>query len=134
MVAGYFEAWKRGPVHPTVYKSFRDAGGSPIKFRAARFNPLTGHSEPLSLPTDPSIKDRVRRVVHMFGGTHPNQLVDISHAAGGPWHFIVDKARTSTAFGLQIPNHVIIERFKYHKVSVSSEATNADVIEDSPFT
>ena len=43
LLTGYFEAWRRGPVHPTVYNAFKEAGALPISFRAERTNLVTGH-------------------------------------------------------------------------------------------
>jgi hypothetical protein len=63
----------------------------------------------------------------------PGRLVEISHASGAPWHFIVNKARTSTAFGLRIPDEVIVERFKFHKVSIGAEPKRGEPREDTPF-
>jgi hypothetical protein len=64
----------------------------------------------------------------------PGRLVDISHAKGAPWHFVVDKGRTSLAFGMRIPDEVIRERFKHHKVSVGSQPSAGEPREDTPFT
>jgi hypothetical protein len=59
--------------------------------------------------------------------------VEIAHAKGAPWDFIVDKSRTSVAFGMRIPDDVIVTRFKYHKVSVADAPSSGEPGEDSPF-
>jgi hypothetical protein len=69
----------------------------------------------------------------MYGRMTPAHLRMISHAAGAPWQYIVDKARTSVAFGMRIPDNVIIERFKHHKVSVGATPIDGEPSEDTPF-
>jgi uncharacterized phage-associated protein len=133
LITGYFEAWQFGPVHPTAYNAFKRAGNKPISFRAERQNPLTGETLPIPEPTDPTIKERIRRVMALYAGMTPGQLVEISHAVGAPWQFIVAKARSGMAFGMRIPDDVIVARFRYHKVSIGSPTLNGEPIEDAPF-
>jgi hypothetical protein len=60
--------------------------------------------------------------------------VEISHAKDAPWAYVVEQARTKMAFGLRIADSVIIERFKYHKVSVGAAPLAGEPFEDTPFT
>lgn len=133
LVSGYFEAWQFGPVHPTAYKAFRAAGADPIRFRAQSQDVLTGLSKPIAAPDDPAVTQLVQKVVGSYGRLSPGRLVDISHARNSPWHFVVDKARTSVAFGLRISDMVILERFKHHKVSIGAEPLAGEPSEDTPF-
>lgn len=41
LIAEEFEAWEYGPVLPTVYAAFKDAGRQPVRSRAVVFNPVT---------------------------------------------------------------------------------------------
>lgn len=134
LVNGYFEAWQYGPVHPTVYKAFKAAGSVPVTFRAHSCNVLTGETLPIPAPQDISALKAVTEVVSSFGGLSAGRLVDISHAKNSPWDFIVDKSRTSVALGLRIPDNVIIDRFKYHKIPVNLVSQSGDPGEDTPFT
>ena len=133
LVSGNFEAWQFGPVHPTVYEAFKNAGDKPIKTRATGINVITGQRIELPSPDDPDVKRHIERVMLSYGSLTPGRLVDISHARDGPWHFIVDKGRTSIAFGLRISDNVILERFKFHKVSVADVPTAGEPGEDAPF-
>jgi hypothetical protein len=46
----------------------------------------------------------------------------------------VDKARTDIAFGMRIPNDVIIDRFRHHKVSVGTNPRAGEPpSDDTPF-
>jgi len=123
LVSGYFEAWQYGPVHPAVYRAFKDAGSSRIRMRAQAQDPLTGRARELLTPT----------VLVSYGRMSPGRLVDLSHAKGSPWAFIADKARTDVAFGLRIPDNVIKERFRYHKMSVGEEPKAGEPEDDAPF-
>jgi uncharacterized phage-associated protein len=132
LVSGYFEAWEYGPVHPAVYQAFKASGAQPIDFRAAGLNLVTGQRKPIPAPEDPAVHELVARVMQNYGRMTPGRLVDISHAKDAPWDFIVHKARTSLAFGMRIPDDLILERFKHHKVSVGRSPTAGEPGEDSP--
>jgi len=134
LVSGYFEAWQYGPVHPVTYRAFRAAGSEPIGFRAHSQDILTGTPKPIPEPEDPVVRRLVQQVLNSYGKLSPGRLVDISHAKNSPWAFIVDKARTSVAFGLRIPDNVIVERFKYHKVSIGVVPLAGEPSEDTPLT
>lgn len=134
LVSGYFEAWQYGPVHPAAYKAFRSAGSEVIQFRARSQDILTGASRPIPEPDNPAIRRLIQSVLNSYGKLSPGRLVDISHAKNSPWDFIVDKGRTSVAFGLRIPDTVILDRFKYHKVSIGAAPVAGEPSEDTPFT
>ncbi|MGE8134858.1 type VI toxin-antitoxin system SocA family antitoxin [Novosphingobium subterraneum] len=134
LVKGYFEAWQFGPVHPTAYQAFKRAGADPIIFRAQGQDPLTGLPTEISTPETPVVRRLVQQVLNSYGRLSPGRLVDLSHAKNSPWHFVVDKARTEVAFGLRIPDDVILDRFKYHKVSIGIAPVSGEPSEDTPFT
>ena len=134
LVSGYFEAWQYGPVHPAAYEAFRSGGSEHIDFRAKAQDLMTGKKTEIAKPDDPIAQRQIFHVLSSFGRLSPGRLVDVSHAKGAPWHFIVDKARTSVAFGLRIPDNVIVERFKHHKVSIGDAPVAGEPREDTPFT
>ena len=132
LVSGNFEAWTFGPVHPIVYEAFKGSGGQPITTRAAGVNVITGAEIQLPMPVDPEVRRHIERVMASYGRLTPGRLVDISHAKDAPWDFVVNKGRTAVAFGLRISDDVILERFKYHKVSVSEAPAAGEPGEDAP--
>jgi len=134
LVSGYFECWDNGPVHPTVYQAFKAAGRDPIAFRALRLDVITGQRTMIPPPSDTEVCDHVVRIVNSYAGLSASRLVQISHAKGAPWDYVVDKGRTSLALGLRISDTVIVERFKYHKVSVGAPTMTGEPREDSPLT
>lgn len=133
LVMGYFEAWQHGPVHPAAYSAFKAAGRMPISFRATRQNPLAGEKLPFSTICDRDVRDRLRRVMVLYGRMNAGNLVDISHAAGAPWHFIVAKARASMVFEMHIPNDIITARFHLHKMIIGPASSIGEPSEDAPF-
>lgn len=134
LVSGYFEAWQYGPVHPAVYRAFKESGSNVITMRAAGRDPLTGHARELLTPIDPEVRELIAEVVLRYGKMSPGRLVDLSHAKGAPWEVVVDKSRTSVAFGMRIPDTVIIDRFQHHKVSVDANPRAGEPpSDDTPF-
>jgi uncharacterized phage-associated protein len=134
LVSGYFEAWEYGPVHPAIYQAFKSEGADAIKIRASRLDLATGARMPVEVPADPSIQNHIAKIMLSYGHMTPGRLVDISHAKDAPWHFVVNKARTSVALGMRISDKVILERFKHHKVSVGQFPTIGEPGEDTPLT
>jgi uncharacterized phage-associated protein len=132
LVSGYFEAWQLGPVHPAVYQCFKSAGNKPIDFRATAVDVLTGHQRPLSLPASPEVFDSIARLMSSFGRLTPGRLIDVSHAKGAPWDFVVETSKGTLALGLRISNQIILERFKFHKVSVSDVPKVGEPGDDAP--
>lgn len=132
LAMGFFEAWKFGPVQPTVYQCFKSAGVHPITFRASGVDLLTGKPRALPVPTEPDVVQLIARVMGSFGRLTAGRLIDVSHAKGAPWDFVVENSKTGVSLGLRISNDVIIERFKYHKVSVKEEPNAGEPGDDSP--
>jgi hypothetical protein len=60
----------------------------------------------------------------------PGRLVEISHAKGAPWDIVVNKAKTSVALGLRIPDNLIKEKFQFHKVSVGQDPRIGELHEE----
>ncbi len=133
LVSGYFEAWQYGPVHPTVYEAFKAAGSDAIDFRAKALNPVTRARKPLLSLSDLTTREICDRVMVQFGRTSGGRLVDITHAEGGPWHYVVSSAKNGANIGLRIPNQVIAERHGRQKVSVPPAPRVGEPDEDSPF-
>jgi uncharacterized phage-associated protein len=133
-MTGYFEAWRYGPVHPTVYQSFRDARDEIVRFRARRTDLLSGRQSVVPSPDSPLAYDHVRFVVDTYGQMPVGRLVEISHAPEAPWHYVVTRANNRVTLGLRIPDKIIVERFKRHKVAVGSADELGESIEDSPLT
>lgn len=135
LVYGFFEAWRSGPVHAPAHEAFHRAGTRPIDFRATGEDLRTGARLPLSNPTDSDVVASVRRVLMVFGGISPDELVAISQAPGTPWRAVVDKTRTSVVVGMRIPDTLIEDRFSSRRVLVGAgpALSSGEPIEDAPF-
>jgi len=133
LVSGYFEAWQHGPVHPTAYAVFRPAGATPIHHRAQGINIVTGENYYIEVCSDPQVQQAIVSTLSGIGGLSPARLRAISHAEQGPWDYIVKQGGTRALFGMRIPNDVIQEKFRYHKISVHSVPPGAEFDEDTPF-
>jgi len=132
LVQGAFEAWTYGPVHPAVYQAFKSEADNPIQGRAVARNVMTGATTPLPTPDDAEVRTHLRDMLQSYGRLSPGRLVEISHAPRGPWATVVNKAKTSVALGLRIPDSVTLEYFKHHKVSVGPHSRVGEPSEDTP--
>lgn len=128
LVSGYFEAWKRGPVHPAVYRSFRDFGAAPITARAMREDVLTGAHEIVPASTDPDAIDTATLILMSLGQMRDFDLVELSHAPGGPWDKAVEGMEDGLALGARIDENMIWSNFHRHKLVVRAheEANTRD--------
>ena len=133
LMSGYFEAWQHGPVHPLVYRAFKNAGRKPIWFRGKGVDVLTGQSRELPVIDNPQALRFILKVLIAYGRLSPSSLIDVTHAKDGPWDFIVGKSRHSVVLGMRIPDDVISERFKKHVMSVNTKTPRNGPHEDTPF-
>lgn len=132
LISGAFEAWTYGPVHPAVYREFRTEGKNPIHIRALSRDIMTGVATELPAPSDMQVYQLVAATVAAYGHLSPARLVEVSHAPKGPWWTVVNKAQTSVALGLRIPDNITVECFKYQKVAVAHPNEVRRLEEDTP--
>ena len=133
LIAGYFEAWKFGPVHPGAYEAFKVACDRPIWFRAERFNLVTQTSHPIERVEEPECIHATSRVLDAYGGLSPGRLVELSHAPNAPWAYVVENSKVRPMLGLRITDDMIREKFKFHKFSVGETPIHGEPNEDAPF-
>lgn len=133
LIAGHFEAWRYGPVNPVVYQAFKHEGAQPITSRAAARDVMTGRERLLPALDDSQARWSILNTLRSHGRLTPGRLVDITHAKGGPWAAVVNKAKTSVALGLRIPDSVTVERFRFQTVSVGIYALSGEPDDDAPF-
>jgi uncharacterized phage-associated protein len=126
LVAGHFEAWQYGPVHPAIYRAFREAGRHPITTRAEREDLRTGRTEKVESVTEPEVRASIFQLLNSLGRMSSRDLVDLSHVKDGPWARVVEDMRAGVAFGARIDDDVLLGSFFRHKRVVSSVAAHAE--------
>ncbi len=112
LVRHRFEAWEHGPVLQYLYREFKRFGSNPITGRAQRVNPLTGSGERMPYAFDAVTLELLRRVVGFYSRLSASDLVELTHAQGGPWHKVWHHGGTINP-GMKIDNRDI-ERFYAH--------------------
>lgn len=134
LVSGYFEAWQFGPVHPLIYKEFKDCGKYPINKRATSQDLLTGETTVVKIKPTKLLTIIIDSLFDGFAQLPASRLVDISHARGGPWYQAVDKDRTNIAFNPRISDKLIEQYFRFHLVSIDDLLQEEIDLEDTPIT
>lgn len=134
LVKGYFEAWTHGPVHPAVYAAFKNHGADRIKQKALRKDIRTGLHSELPPLADEEAKKVVNITLAAYADMSDRQLVDLSHAKGGPWDIIKTRSQSERIIGLKIPNELIEREFRNHKVSIDrlNQVGDLDDQKDTP--
>ena len=132
LVEGFFEAWEHGPVHPLVYREFREFGAAPISKKAQSVNLVTGDSRLVAPPESSEVRSHVAEVVLQLRSLTAWQLREKSHAADGPWDVVWQSARTNLASRIIIPDSVICERYHRHILSIEVDNEQVEDLEDKP--
>lgn len=88
LVKQKFEAWQFGPVLQYVYREFREFERDSITSRAKKVSPLSGEMEIVGYDLDDDTTLFLRNVVLVYSGISVGNLVDLSHAKGGPWDVV----------------------------------------------
>jgi uncharacterized phage-associated protein len=106
------EAWKFGPVIPSLYQEFRKYGSSPIQEQATEIVGLetTGFKiRDVSTPESDEIKKFIKNVWNAYGKFTAIALSDMTHAVDSPW----DKTfKDSETINRDIPFELIKSHFE----------------------
>ncbi|MBF0326213.1 MAG: SocA family protein [Alphaproteobacteria bacterium] len=134
LVYGYFEAWRHGPVHPAAHAAFKLAAHRPITFRALKRHPLTHVPAAISCSIAENLAQIIRQVALTYSSMPVEYLVELCVAPRSPWEVVVDEARTGVVLGMIIPDDLILDRYKYHKVQVGLASRGECPREDRPYS
>ena len=107
IMSGHFEAWKYGPVHPIVYRAFKEYRGNTIQMHAVGVDPFTKQELPLQEISDVEERRIVMSTVSTLSKLSAGQLVDLSHRSGGAWHETVLQAQQQGVLGMRITDDTI---------------------------
>ena len=103
LISDSIQAWKFGPVIPSVYQAFRVFRNSQITM----MSPHTGNSE-LS-KKDSELLDRIWDVYGDYDGI---QLSAITHRENTPWDTVWNKQGGKYSLGATIPDNIIETHYK----------------------
>lgn len=135
LISGHFEAWKYGPVNVPTYEAFKAAGASDITFRAQKYDIIADQYISIEKIADRKVIATLISIVSWAKNLSAGQLVDLSHAKGGPWDFIVNKARDSVTLGLRITDEVIKQRYKNQIIvmgGLNQHYAFGELVEETP--
>lgn len=106
------EAWRYGPVVPSIHREFGRFGATPIDCSATEFDPQ--HEDFLSVPridaSDKFVRDLLARIWEVYGDYTAAQLSRLTHAVDSPW--TVTRKNNPGVKYAGIPNDVIRSHFK----------------------
>lgn len=90
------EAWKFGPVIPSIYHSFKHYGGNPITEKTTFFD-IDPNDGELKLQTPELKDDDIKAVCDMvwkrYKSLSDSELVSMLHADGTPWQLIYEPGK-----------------------------------------
>lgn len=101
LVNDYVQAWRYGPVIPSIYYAFRPYG-------AYNLNPIPLVKEVEQIEFDGVTDDLLVSVYDLYKHLADSQLSGLTHIKGGPWH----KKHRSNERNIIIPNDMIAQHFK----------------------
>lgn len=85
------QAWRFGPVIPSVYRQFRDFGRNPVQdfARVVTFSPFDVSSIiPRVSKGDKFVQQLITKIWEIYGRFTAVQLSNLTHQDGTPWHKI----------------------------------------------
>jgi uncharacterized phage-associated protein len=111
LIADSIEAWRFGPVIPSLYREFRNVGGGAITERASDFDFANFDIVVPELdPSDKRTRLLLEKVWEKYGGLTAIQLSNMTHLDGTPW--AVARAGDRTSNNVPISDDSIKQYFK----------------------
>ncbi len=107
------QAWKYGPVIPTLYREFKGFGNTPITALVNGLRPSSNQE----LDTDSKLL--LDKIWDNYSKLSATQLSALTHESGSPWYNIWNDQKGSEEMGAIIPN-ALIKRFYKNKVDASA--------------
>lgn len=95
------EAWKYGPVIPSLYHQFKSFGNSAIRSENKSFS-----------LGDKETEDFLDRIWKVYGNFDGVQLSAKTHQENSPWSLVWNSIKNNDYFSLQIPENFIKEHYK----------------------
>jgi uncharacterized phage-associated protein len=105
-----FEAWKFGPVLPSLYHLLKEYRWSPVRQILKDYDYETRRYVEAPVPTDPTINEILDFVWKTYGDMDAVDLSDWTHEKGGPWDQVVNSQQEFVR-NMVIPDDMIAEYF-----------------------
>jgi uncharacterized phage-associated protein len=114
------QAWKFGPVIPTMYHAFKGFGNGPIdkygvEFDRQRLKVIAPRI------TEENLRSFLRKVWDAYKGFTAAELSALSHEPGGPWDQVYCESDGGVVRNVSIPN-MIIESYYRRRAGQPSDA------------
>jgi uncharacterized phage-associated protein len=106
------QAWRYGPVFPSLYRSLKRYGGQPITSYAVDFTPGEQWPDAPYIPADTDTRELLDKVWEEYSKYSGPQLVDITHSRNSPWSQVAQKHGTEPGQGAIINNDLIKSHFE----------------------
>lgn len=104
------QAWKYGPVVPSVYEAFKSFGRNPITQLAST---TLGNGSTVNYSIhDQSVVPLLDRIWEVYGGFSGSELSDMTHQPGTPWDEVWNRRGGKDNREVPIPNPLIEEHYK----------------------
>lgn len=105
------QAWRYGPVYPSVYHHFKDCGSGPIRTWATQFEMRDGAPTftTVGTPADQSVQQFLSSIWNTYGHQSAIALSALSHVPGGPWDVV--RRTTVGERDAEIPDDLIRNYF-----------------------
>ena len=110
----YVEAWKYGPVYPSVYYAFMEYGGEVIEDYGREVHVENGQTYHFEIPRvsddDVEVHKLLNRIWEVYGGFSGLVLSSKTHTPNSPWARV--KAECPGLRNGHIPNELITEYYQ----------------------
>lgn len=107
----YAEAWRYGPVFPSLYHEFKMFGSKPIDRLAADLDEINFKTFIPIIPKDDSQKiELLHEIWRGYGNLTAVQLSELTHADGTPWSQVWDSKKQYR--NLHIDEEIIKSHYK----------------------
>jgi len=104
------EAWRFGPVIPSLFQAFKKYGASPI----------TDYADGARLPNDANVRDVLNQVMGVYGNRDAIHLMRLTHAKGSPWRSVRDEGDISS-YGDEVINDDVIKNHFAQLIAAAQE-------------
>jgi uncharacterized phage-associated protein len=111
-----FEAWKFGPVLPSLYHLLKKYRWGNVTDYVKDYDYETHKFVQTPAPTDPSVNKIVEFVWRSYGDLPAIELSDWTHEKDGPWDTVM-KSEKNLVRNLDIPNDLIRDYFSRNMYS-----------------